>query len=540
MFVSVSHDHAALHTRISIASLYCGCVLVVVSFWYMHNSNTPEIIQDAAAEVEEFFLRHEKAKARCEESLFAFFVQAWANLEGRFKLDVNWHMGLIAEHLEAVYDGQIEKLIINVPTRYLKSNICTIAFPAWCWVQDPKVKLLSWSYANELSVALSWKRRQLLESEWFKLYWGDKISMTDDQNLKGFYANTAGGEMKASSTGASMTGSGCDIMVIDDPQNPSEASSDLARERTNEFWSGTASSRFDDKKKKSCVLVMQRLHERDLTGYFLSEYPECVHLKIPNQAPERIVYSYPRSGRIKVFDAGEILQPNREGHKELEQAKRELGSFNYAAQRQQEPVPRGGGIIKENWFKFYDVAPERFDLITLSLDCAFKDLDSSDYVVLQAWGQKGSQHFLLRQLRAKLSYLKTREAVGVFTGLFPQYHELLIEDKANGTAILNSLSGVVRSMIAISPKESKIARLVSCEPQIEAGDVFLPNPDFNTWVKNDFIPEVTAFPKAENDDQVDAMSQYLNRARDRKVGKFVDEDVQMHEQSNTTFAGGLD
>jgi predicted phage terminase large subunit-like protein len=495
---------------------------------------------DASQEVEEFWRRHEKAKAHCEESLFAFFMHSWHVMEGRFKLDTNWHMGLIAEHLEAVYHGEIEKLVLNVPTRYLKSSFCTIAFPSWAWVQDERKKILSWSYASDLSVALSWKRRQLIESAWFQTYWGDRIKLADDQNVKSNYANTSGGEMKASSTGASMTGSGCDIMVIDDPQNPAEASSDPAREKTNEFWSGTASSRFDDKKKKSCVLVMQRLHEKDLTGYFLSEYPECVHLKIPNQAPERIVYSYPRSGRVRVFEADEILQPNREGAKELEQAKRELGSYNYAAQRQQEPVPRGGGIIKQNWFKYYDVPPERFDLVTLSLDCAFKDLESSDYVVLQVWGQKGANHYLLRQMRSKLSYLKTREAVIVHAGLYPAYHECLIEAKANGDAIINSLSGSLRALIAISPKDSKIARLSACEPEIEAGNVWLPNPDFNPWVRDDFLPEVTAFPKAENDDQVDAMTQYLNRARDRKVGKFTDEDTAMQESSHTTFAGGLD
>ena len=493
---------------------------------------------DAADEIEAYFRLHEEQKIECEKSLFSFFVNAWPVMESRYNLDHNWHMGIMAEHLEAVYHGEIEKLVINVPTRYLKSNFCSMAFPAWCWVQDERKKILSWSYSLHLSVGLSWKRRQLIESEWFKTYWGDRIKMASDQNLKSEYANDAGGEMKASSTGGSMTGSGCDIMIIDDPQNPGEASSDNEREKCIEFWSGTASSRFDNKKKKSCVLVMQRLHEQDLTGHFLKEYPDAVHLKIPNQAPEKIIYTYPRSGKIKVFAEGEILQPNREDQKELDQAKKELGSYNYAAQRQQEPVPRGGGIVKANWFKFYDIAPDRLDMVTLSLDCAFKDLDSSDYVVLQAWGQKGADHFLLKQLRAKLSFLKTREAAKLWVELFPSFHEFLIEDKANGTAILNSLKGVVRSLIPISPKDSKVARLVACEPEIEAGNIHLPNPDFNPWVKNDFIPEVTSFPKAENDDQVDAMTQYLNRARVRGVGKFAD-DNDLDHVSGGTFADSL-
>lgn len=494
---------------------------------------------DPTIDAELFKRLNDEQKVESEESLFAFLLNAWPTIESRYELDPNWHMGLICEHLEAVYYGQIEKLIINVPTRYLKSTFCTIAFPAWVWQRDAKKKILSWSYSMQLSTALSWKRRQLIESAWYQTFWGDRVQMADDQNVKTEYANKTGGEMKASSTGGSMTGSGCDIMVIDDPQNPAEAASDTEREKCIDFWTGTASSRFDNKKQKSCVLVMQRLHEKDLTGYFVSEYSDAVHLKIPNQAPERIVYSYPRTGRIKVYEEGEILQPNREDEKDLAQAKKELGSYNYAAQRQQEPVPRGGGMIKENWFKYYRELPERFDLITLSIDCAFKDLESSDYVVLQAWGQKGSDHYLLRQLRDKMSFNKTRTNVKSFAELFPSFHEFLIEDKANGTAIINSLQGVVRAMIAISPKDSKVARLAACEPEIEAGNVYLPDPDLNPWVKNDFIPEVTTFPKAEHDDQVDCMTQYLNRARTRNVGEFSDDFGDFANISGNTIAGSL-
>ena len=336
-----------------------------------------------------------------------------------------------------------------------------------------------------------------------------------------------------------MTGEGGDYIIIDDPLSAKLAESQLERAKALNWWKSTMSTRANDPKKISRIVIMQRLHEKDLTGHFLAEYEDTVHLKIPNQAPERIVYSYPRTGRIRVYDKDAILQPSREDAKELARAKRDLGSYNYAAQRQQEPVPRGGGIIKEHWFKYYDVAPERFDLITLSLDCAFKDLDSSDFVVLQAWGQKGSHHYLIKQLRSKLSFLNTRKAVKLWAELFPTYHECLIEAKANGDAIINSLQGIVRTLIPISPKESKHARLVACEPDIEAGDVFLPNPEFNPWVKNEFVPEVTAFPKAEHDDQVDAMTQYLNRSKSRSVGSFGDEPDEFDNLAGGTFAGSL-
>lgn len=495
----------------------------------------------AESDIVQYWKDHNEAKEQAEQRLFNFFIHAWPTLEKRFPLDLNWHIGLAAEYLEALYHGQIEKLVINWPTRYLKTKVCSIAFPAWAWTNDPRKKFISWAYSGDLSTAVSWERRGLIESKWYQNYWHESVKMADDQNQKTRYANRKGGSMFSSSTGGTMTGEGCDIMIIDDPVNPQEAANDNLRIKSIDFWQNTASSRFDNKKRKSCCLVMQRLHEKDLTGYFLAEYADAVHLKIPNQAQERIVYSYPRTGRIKVYGEGEILQPSREGPRELEQAKRELGSYNFASQRQQEPVPRGGGIVKEAWFKHYDVAPPHFDLITLSLDCAFKDLESSDFVVLQAWGQLGANHYLLKQLRAKLSFLKTREALKLWcTQLFPTYHEALVEDKANGTAIINSLTGICRALIAVNPEGSKVARLASCEPEIEAGNVWLPNPEFNIWVKNDYIPELTTFPKAGTDDQVDATTQYLNRARSRNVGRFSDEQDEFENISGSTIAGSID
>lgn len=489
-------------------------------------------------EIDLYWELHGDAKFMAQDKLFNFFVSAWPTMEARFPLDSNWHIGLACEYLEAVYYGQIEKLVINWPTRYLKSLTCTVAFPAWCWANDARSKFISWSFSGSLSSALSWKRRQLIESLWYKQYWGDKVIMADDQNLKTRYANKAGGMMLAGSTGAGLTGDGCDIMIIDDPQDPKEASSDTQRLGAIDFWTGTASSRFDNKKKKSCVLVMQRLHEKDLTGYFLAEYENAVHLKIPNQAQEQIIYSYPRTGRIKVYEKGEILQPSREDVKELAEAKKELGSWNYAAQRQQEPVPRGGGMIKEAWFKYYDELPERFDYVTLSIDCAFKDLKSSDYVVLQAWGQVGARHYLLKQMRSQIGFSKTRVAVELWGhSYFPNYYEFLIEDKANGPAIIDVLDGTVRALIPINPTDSKVARLAACEPEIEAGDIWLPNPDYNPWVRDIFIPEVISFPKAEYDDQVDCMTQYLNRARLNRVGEFPEDDDE--DLPSGTFAGAL-
>ena len=487
------------------------------------------------------FQLYQEQKAESEKRFFNFFINAWPTLETRWGIDLNWHVGLIGEHLEAVADNEIEKLVVNIPTRYLKSLICTVAFPAWAWQRDPRKKFIFSSYADSLSSSLSWKRRLLIESFWYQNHWGRKVQMAPDQNQKTLYANQAGGQMIATSTGGSITGEGCDYMVIDDPVKPSEAGNDNLRLKSIDFWRNTLSSRFDDKKAKRCIVVMQRLHERDLSGFFIDTYQDCVHLKVPNIGVDRTIYTYPKTGRVKVYEPGEILQPNRENQKALDEAKKELGSFQFAAQRQQDPVPRDGGIFKTGWFKYYDVLPEKFDLVTLSLDCTFKDLETSDYVVLQAWGQIGARHYLIKQLRAKLGFLKTQAALKLWAQeLFPNYHEALIEDKANGSAIIETLGKVCRALIPINPQGSKVARATACEPDIEAGDVYLPNPDYNPWVKEIFLPEVCSFPKAANDDQVDGMTQYLNRAKTRKVGSLDNcDDSEDNEMAGETFADSL-
>jgi len=228
--------------------------------------------------------RRQKARRDAEERLFDFFVHSWHVLEPHNPLDSNWHLGLIAEHLEAVKDRQIPKLVINIPTRYLKSMLCTIAFPAWTWITDPGHKFIFSSYSHTLSSQLSYKRRNLIESDWYQENWGERVRFADDQNQKTYYENTERGFMFSTSTGGSITGIGCDTMIIDDPHKPFEAENEAFLNKDVGFWKTTLNSRFNKPKDKGIVLVMQRLHDLDHTGYFLTEESGFEHLKIPNQS----------------------------------------------------------------------------------------------------------------------------------------------------------------------------------------------------------------------------------------------------------------
>lgn len=490
----------------------------------------------------------QEAKEECEKSFYNFFIHSWNVMEPHTELKSNWHIGLIAEYLEAVHHRQIQRLIVNIPTRYLKSKEITIAYPAWVWTQQAWHKFICSSYADDLSSKLSYSRRQLIESDWYEMNWGDKVKLQPDQNQKTFYQNTEMGSMNATSTGGSITGEGCNTMIIDDPTKPQEAISDNVRERAITHWKSTLSSRFDDPKTSALILVMQRLHTRDLTGYMVAEEGDCEHLVIPNTCEKQTIYTYPMSGRIKVYEKDEILQPDREGEAELKKAKIALGSWHYAAQRQQRPVPLKGGMVQRNWFKRYEELPDiRIEYQCISVDCTFKDLESSDFVAIQVWNRYGPKKYLVRRVKAKLGFLATCATLEKIIKVFPNYTEILIEEAANGNAVIETLQEKFSNVIAIKTGgESKVSRFNACTPTIEAGDVHIPDELFNPGTKV-YLDEVCTFPKAPNDDEVDSTSQALNRMREKNIGQFEEEndtnkDTEMEEITDDeggTLAGSL-
>jgi predicted phage terminase large subunit-like protein len=207
-----------------------------------------------------------------------------------------------------------------------------------------------------------------------------------------------------------------------------------------------------------------------------------------------------------------LLWPERFGPEEIESLKRSLGSYAAAGQLQQRPSPAAGGILKRHWWKFYREAPSGFDEVIQSWDCAFKDTASSDYVVGQVWGRTGADKYLLDQVRGRMDFPTTVQAVKRLTAKWPQTGAKLMEDKANGSAVIATLKHEVEGLIAVNPEGGKEARAHAVSPQIEAGNVYLPDCSIAPWVEG-FIEECAAFPNGTHDDQVDAMSQALNRLR---------------------------
>ena len=303
------------------------------------------------------------------------------------------------------------------------------------------------------------------------------------------------------------------------------------RKSALDWWDVVMSTRVNDPKTAAKVVVMQRCHQRDLSGHLL-EQGGYQHLCLPAEyegpcTVTSIGFSDPRR------EHGELLWREQFGPEEMVDLKRSMGSYAVAGQLQQRPSPTGGGIFKRHWFKFWQppganlppvlvrfpdgtIRPVTAHAIRLvderaqSWDCAFKDSDTSDFVVGQVWGRLGSAFLLLDQVRARMDCPDTVKAVRHVSAKWHPCSAKLIEDKANGSAVIQMLSREIPGLLPVNPEGGKIARAMAVSPLIEAGNVFLPHPEFAPWV-NDLIEECAAFPNGAHDDQVDAMTQILLR-----------------------------
>lgn len=258
----------------------------------------------------------------------------------------NWHIDAIAAHLQACAQGDITRLIINLPPRMLKSTTVSVAWPAWLLGQDARARLMVASYAQSLATKHSTDCRVVLQSPWYRRAFPHTL-LSDDQNEKDKFVTKARGHRLAVSVGGAAIGEGGNILIVDDPINPLQAGHRTQRDAVNAWFDHSFATRLDDKQRGAIVLVMQRLHAEDLSGYLL-EKGGWEHLCLPAvEERKRVIacgnFSYTRQ-------VGEVLHAAREPLPILERTKKELGSANFSAQYQQMPVRQSGSIVKREWF----------------------------------------------------------------------------------------------------------------------------------------------------------------------------------------------
>jgi predicted phage terminase large subunit-like protein len=437
---------------------------------------------------------------------FASFVEkTFTTLEPGTPFRGNWHHHAIAYHLEQVARGEIRRLIINVPPRSMKSICCSIAFPAWYIGRDPTRRIICVSYAHELARKLAVDFRTVVESPWYRALFPELgIELRRQRTTE--IVTTAQGYRLAASVGGSVMGRGADLIIIDDPLKPEDAWSEALRRKANEFYDNTLFTRLNDKTRGAIILVMQRLHEDDLVGHVLAREDWTV-LSIPAvQDVDRDYPIGPAPGDVYHRPAGELLHPEREPQKILDELRRTLGSLSFSAQYLQSPLPIEGNIIKRLWLRFYEEVPEPLDLVVASWDTASTENEESDYSVGTIWGLRAGDIYLLDVRRGKYEVPELRRQI------IAAHHEhrasaTLIEDSDIGRAVSQELrrEGRIRP-ICPKPRYDKLARLLAQSPRFEEGRVLLPREA--PWLA-DYIGELLGFPRARHDDQVDSTSQAL-------------------------------
>ncbi len=456
-------------------------------------------------------IRKEKSrrnKERSEESLIGFIKKAWPVAEPATEFINGWHIDAICEHLEAVNNGEIRKLLINMPPRHMKSLAIAVFWPCWTWIHNPSIQWLYSSYAGNLSIRDNVKSRRLIQSQWYQNFWGEKFDIIDDQNTKIKFENSENGYRMATSVDGQTTGEGGDIIVVDDPHHAKEVRSKTKREAVLTWWDEVMSTRLNDPKKSSRVIVMQRLHEKDLSGHVL-EKGGYEHLCLPAEyEPKRkcstsIGYSDPRE------ESQELLWPERFGREEIENLKVDLGSYAAAGQLQQQPSPQEGGLFSKEDFEIIESSPIATEITVRYWDMAATeetpgtDPDWSSGLKFSLkngiYYVEHLEHFRASPNQTEQKIIHTSELDGseVIIGIEQ-------EPGSSGKMVINYFKKKLYNRIVYGNKVtgSKVDRAFPLSVKAEAGLIKLVRAGWNS----PFLDELDVFPYGEHDDIVDSLS----------------------------------
>ena len=454
-------------------------------------------------------------KALCEKSLYDFVKHAWKHIEPSEFIE-DEYIRVMCDYLEQLQSRDIKRLIINIPPRCGKSTISVVLYPVWCWLKNPSEKMLTGSYSQQLATRDTVKSRNLINSPWFKELWGERLTFSSDQNQKTYYTNTEKGERLSFSTGGTMTGQGGDQIIIDDPINAQDSNSETVREGVNQWMSETVSTRLNDPKTGTMLIVMQRLHQNDLSGFLLETsnwFHLCLPMKYEGQKRPyewRTVDGERLSSR---FDDNAITNLENE-------LSRYGGAYAVEAQLQQRPVPREGGLIKYEWIGEYTTLPN-VKRYSWSFDTAIKKGQMNDYSVGTLWAECETGYYLIDMWRAKVEYPELKKQIELLFAA-NKAQEILVEDKASGQQLIQDLRRsrnlpIIPMMPGKNMPSTKEERVALVSTYFEAGKVFFPK---NKGFMKEVVSELVHFPNASHDDIIDSITQYLARRLnfvDRKI-----------------------
>ena len=419
----------------------------------------------------------------------------------------------VQEFMERKISNGFDILLLSVPPQHGKSVSITETLPAWYLGKHPDKKWIICSYNSDFASSFGRKNRQKCEEFNTKLFDGFELAEYPCNNIE--FETTKKGGLYSAGILAGVTGHTADYFIVDDPlKTRQEADSDTTK---NAIWAEYLNSiRTRIKPGGKLIVIQTRWAEDDLFGRILEEEKNVTVINIPCECDDEETDPLGR----KLGDAlcPEIGRGNAwlKDFKEVYKGKE--GSRAWTALYQGKPVAMEGNLIRREWWKYYDEPPKELKLpyVIISVDAAFKDGDDNDFVAIQVWGKKDRNYYLLDAIKKHLNFVDTLAAIRNLKSQYEDTIFILIEDKANGTAIINVLSSETEGVIPVKPEGGKVTRANAVSPAIESGRVFLPR--FASFV-DEFVSECSAFPNGAHDDQVDAMTQALNRMI------FVDADV---------------
>lgn len=492
-------------------------------------------------------IRAERHRRKLVASLKDFVIEAWPFIDPE-PLVWGKHLDGVCACLQAIAEKKIKNLLINIPPGHAKSMIVSVLYPAWRWARDPSWSSIHASYEMRLVMRDAVKARHLIESDWYKetFRMGSRPwDLQDDQNTKQVYVNTAGGMRQGTSVGQG-TGYRGNALVVDDPVSVDQSYSEVELATANRWFFETMPTRFNDMANAERVLMMQRLHTSDPSGEVLRrEGEDWQHLCLPAE------YDPALRSVVRAFDGtiifedwrtkpGELLFPEKFPAKVIATLKKSLGPYGTSGQLNQRPSPMGGGVLKKAYFnrrwtlpgktvrpgvdpdcgveligKVIPIPIPRTFLIT---DAAFKGEKDSDRVAVGAWCLIYPNLYLLDLIWDQLDFGETLKAIRMLNAKWNPI-EILVEDKANGSAIINTLQTELTGVTPIDPgTTSKHARILAGLPFLAAGNVwypaepaFTPSPRGNIATVSALIAEAAAFPKGANDDGIDMQAYAINK-----------------------------
>ncbi len=439
---------------------------------------------------------------------FDFFQWAWPILNPGQPLRANWHLELLCEELETAFtrlmagEDKLHDLIINVPPASGKSSIVSIMAHPWLWTQRPQMRIIGGSYSLALSTSHALRSRDLILSDEYQERWGSTFALRRDRARATAYANNQTGERISTSTGAGITGRHADLLLIDDPISPHLAASRKGLQRCTDWYDHTLSTRTTNRAVALRILVMQRLHDNDLTGYLLRRWPHRYrHICLPAELTPAIA-----PGALASRYQQGLLDPVRFPRKVLDDLRADLGAWAYGGQILQSPAPLGGGLLKRKWFGTYSTLPA--DAVWhVVVDPAYTAKTYNDPSALMAYAYADG-HWYIREVAAEwLEFPKLLRYLADFA-LRNGYGNgscIRVEPKASGKDIVNTLrrQSTLNIIEGPNPEGDKIARVLSIAAIVESGRILLPETGY-PW-KLDFLDECTLFPNGQHDDRVDCL-----------------------------------